>query len=67
MPVLDPELADAFVAMGEREAVGRLRMREARRVEIHADAVAPWPSRSSRGNARAAIALRSTVLPPNSA
>jgi hypothetical protein len=41
--VFDPELADAFVRAGERESVGRLRMREERRIEIHADLLTLGP------------------------
>ena len=41
--VLDPELADALVGLGEREAVGRFGMREAGRIEIHADAATLGP------------------------
>jgi hypothetical protein len=37
-PVLDPEVADALVGVGEREVVGGLRVREVRRVEVEADA-----------------------------
>ena len=36
--VLDPEAADAGVAMGQRETVGRLGMRKERGVEVQADA-----------------------------
>jgi hypothetical protein len=36
--MLDPELADVFVRVRQREAVGRLGMREAGGVEIQADA-----------------------------
>ena len=48
--VLDPEPADGRVGLGEREAVGRLGMGEVGRVEVQADAAAPWPSRSSLWN-----------------
>ncbi len=41
--VLDPEAADALVAMAQREAVGRLRMREEGGVEIQADALRGRP------------------------
>ena len=37
--VLDPELADAGVRMGQRHAVGRLGMREVGGVEIHAQSL----------------------------
>ena len=64
--VLDPELADAFVACGEREAVGRLGMGEERRIEIQPDPVGSSPSRSSLGNARARFRCGRRGWPPNS-
>jgi len=41
--VLDPELANPSVGASEREAVGRFRVREERRVEVHADFLALGP------------------------
>ena len=41
--MLDPELADALVGMGERESTSRFGMREERRVEVQAQAARLGP------------------------
>ena len=45
--VLNPKLADGFVRMREREAIGSFGVGEIGLVEIHANAGWTWPRRSS--------------------